>query len=87
MKVLSSEINLYSEKIQMSSVNYMFVGKNREMSLVNYLWKLINDFVSSKVYLIRKKIVQEQKVLGYNRFLLIFDHLYKLMSFFSNQFV
>ena len=55
MKVLSSEINLYYEKIQMSSVNFIFVDKKREMSSVINLWKLINDFVSSKVYLIRKK--------------------------------
>ena len=45
----------------MSSVNFIFVGKKREMSSVINLRKLINDFVSSKVYLIRKKIVQEQQ--------------------------
>ena len=53
------------------------------MSSVINLWKLINDFVSSKVYLIRKKnSAKTKKVLGYNRFLLIFNNLYKLINIF-----
>ena len=43
-----------SEEKYLSSV--CVIGfKMREMSSKINLWKLINDFVSSKVYLIRKK--------------------------------